>query len=451
MGNKLYEENSVQAIANAIRSKLGVETTYKINEMAGAINNIVKPSGTTNITENGYHNVTQYEQAYVQVPGSVPTGTINIIENGDYDVGQYAEAHVVIPQPVGKTTITANGTDINIAQYATADVDVQPNVGTKTINQNGVYNASSDNLDGYSQVTVNGFTPSYIKNPIEFDYDIGYVNYVSTSKTGTWTYQNPSANYSDIYTVEQGKTYRICTGEDYGDRFRGVVTEIDVRTITSGHIEGLQFVGLGSVPSGTTSTQFTASVTGYLVIQKSASNEDQIQTYLFCVEDMTDAEPSGTKTITENGEGIDVAGYSAVNVNVPTVPSSWTLTNITISEDCHSVTLPYDSNRNIYAVILIPNVVQYSRYEYLFYFAKRSYSHVINDNMAFNHLASVQMNSSHDDDSITTGSNTGTIDVDTTNHTITLNTRSDTFWFKSGDIFDVIIIYTANVNQNEGN
>jgi len=292
MGNKLYEENSVQAIANAIRSKLGVETTYKINEMAGAINTIVKPNGTTNITENGYHNVTAYEQAYVQVQGGItPTGTANIYENGTYDITNYAEANVAVPQPVGKTTITTNGTDIDIAQYATADVNVQPNVGTKTINQNGVYNASSDNLDGYSQV----------------------------------------------------------------------------------------------------------------------------------------------------------------DVNVPTVPSSWTLTNITISEDCHSVTLPYDSNRNIYAVILIPNVVQYSRYEYLFYFAKRSYSHVINDNMAFNHLASVQMNSSHDDDSITTGSNTGTIDVDTTNHTITLNTRSDTFWYRRGDIFDVITIYIANVSQNEGN
>lgn len=317
MGNKLYEENSVQAIANAIRSKLGVETTYKINEMAGAINTIVKPSGTTNITENGYHNVTAYEQAYVQVPGSVPTGTVNIVENGDYDVGQYAEAHVAVPQPVGKKIITQNGTDIDIAQYAVADVIVQPNVGTKTINQNGVYNASSDNLDGYSQVTVNGFTPSYIKNPIEFDYNIGYVNYNSTSKTGTWTYQNPSANYSDIYTVEQGKTYRICTGEDYGDRFRGVVTETDIRTITSGYIEGLQFVGLGSVPSGSTLSQFTASVTGYLVIQKSASNEDQILTYLMCVDDMNTDEPSGTKTITENGDGIDVAGYSAVDVNVP--------------------------------------------------------------------------------------------------------------------------------------
>ena len=337
MGNKLYEENSVQAIANAIRSKLGVETTYKINEMASAIGSIVKPNGTTNITENGYHNVKAYEQAYVQVPtGVTPTGTTNIYTNGDHDVTNYATAHVAVPQPVGKTTITTNGTDIDIAQYAVADVIVPPNVGTKSITQNGVYNASSDNLDGYSQVTVNGFTPSYIKNPIEFDYDIGYISYVSSTKTGNWVYQNPSSNYSDIYTVEQGKTYRICTGEDYGDRFRGVVTETDVRTITSGYIEGLQFVGLGSVPAASTSTQFTASVTGYLVIQKSASNEDQILTYLYCVDDMNTDEPSGTKTITENGEGIDVAGYSAVDVDVP--PPAYVKLPIEVDYDIGYVT-----------------------------------------------------------------------------------------------------------------
>ena len=37
MANKLYEEASVQAIANAIRSKNGTTTKYKIGEMAAAI------------------------------------------------------------------------------------------------------------------------------------------------------------------------------------------------------------------------------------------------------------------------------------------------------------------------------------------------------------------------------------------------------------------------------
>ena len=40
MAKKLYEESSVQAIANAIREKNGEATTYKIGEMAAAISAI---------------------------------------------------------------------------------------------------------------------------------------------------------------------------------------------------------------------------------------------------------------------------------------------------------------------------------------------------------------------------------------------------------------------------
>ena len=43
MANKLYEETSVQAIANAIRAKNGTTTKYKIGEMGGAV--MALPSG----------------------------------------------------------------------------------------------------------------------------------------------------------------------------------------------------------------------------------------------------------------------------------------------------------------------------------------------------------------------------------------------------------------------
>jgi len=60
-------------------------------------------------------------------------------------------------RPQGTKSITANGTGIDVAEYASVDVAVpsqSPNLGTKTITANGTYNASSDSLDGYSQVTV---------------------------------------------------------------------------------------------------------------------------------------------------------------------------------------------------------------------------------------------------------------------------------------------------------
>ena len=58
---------------------------------------------------------------------------------------------------------TKGGTSAQL-EFPTEFVDAIDNIstatlGTKTVTANGTYNASSDSLDGYSQVTVN--IPSY--------------------------------------------------------------------------------------------------------------------------------------------------------------------------------------------------------------------------------------------------------------------------------------------------
>ena len=56
--------------------------------------------------------------------------------------------------PSGEIEINANGI-YNVTDKVSARVSVpEKQLGTKTITQNGTYNASDDNLDGYSQVTV---------------------------------------------------------------------------------------------------------------------------------------------------------------------------------------------------------------------------------------------------------------------------------------------------------
>lgn len=55
--------------------------------------------------------------------------------------------------PSGEIELTENK-NYDVTNKSIAKVRVKPNVGTKDITENGVYNASDDNLDGYSQVNV---------------------------------------------------------------------------------------------------------------------------------------------------------------------------------------------------------------------------------------------------------------------------------------------------------
>ena len=77
MAKKLYEEASVQAIANAIRAKNGEATTYKIGEMATAIAAI---SGSPIVDEN-LENTVQYRQMNLSAEGFL--ADVDYTENAD--------------------------------------------------------------------------------------------------------------------------------------------------------------------------------------------------------------------------------------------------------------------------------------------------------------------------------------------------------------------------------
>lgn len=81
MAKKLYEEASVQAIANAIRAKNGEKTTYKIGDMAAAIAAI---SGSP-IVDNSLENTVQYRQMNATAAEFI--ANVDYTENaGDYSV-----------------------------------------------------------------------------------------------------------------------------------------------------------------------------------------------------------------------------------------------------------------------------------------------------------------------------------------------------------------------------
>ena len=81
MAKKLYEETSVQAIANAIRAKNGEATTYKIGEMATAIEAI---SGSP-IVDDSLENTVQFRQMNLSAAGFL--ANVDYTENSnDYSV-----------------------------------------------------------------------------------------------------------------------------------------------------------------------------------------------------------------------------------------------------------------------------------------------------------------------------------------------------------------------------
>lgn len=77
MANKLYEEDNIQAIANAIRSKNGSSDTYTVSEMAQAVLDIptgTTPTGTKQVTIDSSGTTTEDVSAYANVEITVPQG-----------------------------------------------------------------------------------------------------------------------------------------------------------------------------------------------------------------------------------------------------------------------------------------------------------------------------------------------------------------------------------------
>lgn len=103
MANKMYEEEHIRDIAVAIREVNETDNTYDVSEMGNAVRALkdlintdgssgITPTGAITITENGTHNVTNYESAVVAVPtggdggasiGPWHTGTFSVDETKD--------------------------------------------------------------------------------------------------------------------------------------------------------------------------------------------------------------------------------------------------------------------------------------------------------------------------------------------------------------------------------
>ena len=147
MSNKLYEENDIQAIANAIRSKNGSSSTYTVAEMAQAVSNIPTGSGGTNTSDAtaSAADILSPKTAYIssgKVTGNMPNnGSVNGTINTK-------SGSVTIPQ--GYTS----GGSVTIAPTEVAKI-IASNIksGVTILGTTGTYSGSGGSS---SSQTLNG-------------------------------------------------------------------------------------------------------------------------------------------------------------------------------------------------------------------------------------------------------------------------------------------------------
>lgn len=131
--------------------------------------------------------------ANLQEKEIIPTKNIqNIVADFPFDglskvtVNPIPDEYII---PSGEIEINANG-NYNVTDKASAKVNVPiKTLTTKTITANGTYNATDDNADGYSQVTVETgkYAPRYIRfqkyNGTELDYELNNLDTKNLTST----------------------------------------------------------------------------------------------------------------------------------------------------------------------------------------------------------------------------------------------------------------------------
>lgn len=233
-------------------------------------------------------------------------------------------------RPDGTKSITENGTGIDVTSYATVDVAVESELYDEYVQptlDNQII-TPSEGMDGFSNVTVYGFelltqyktvTPSTSEQRITTDrtaiqtcVSTGGENASESFPTGT------SLVEGQLYVIDGTVTYlesqRSYTEPIASKLFvwNGTKKSIDL-TVSIGTKFFTATITANSISTATANIDYRGSTitlyqTSYHGLNKVIVKPIPSQ-YII---------PSGTKSITANGTGIDVASYASVDVAVPT-------------------------------------------------------------------------------------------------------------------------------------
>lgn len=136
------------------------------------------PHRTLNVYDNGTFELPEEQGYYDTVNVEIPLSSLDVTQNGSYtpkagyynsvNVNVNTEQHVVEALNVTQNGSYGGGNTV----YSPVNVNVTPNLGTKSIIENGTYEASADNLDGFSSISVNVVGGGSISGDSGVEYNI---------------------------------------------------------------------------------------------------------------------------------------------------------------------------------------------------------------------------------------------------------------------------------------